>query len=142
MSQGSFGSVIMPGDSIVFEKRKEAFSIADKAFLVFDDQLGCVVFASNRPSVKCADVLHKFLEVPFFQAVFLDRFHYWDNQVSDFRDKGFILAIERIQPEIIVQITDEVHPTFLLPARYGIIAGVEIGDENTVIVLQKLMDTR
>jgi len=129
----------MPGDSIVLEKRKEAVSIAYKAFLVFDDQFGCVAFASNRPGVKCTDVLHIFLEVPLFQAVFLDCFHHRDNQVSDFRDKGFIFAIEWAFPEIVVQITDEVHPTFLLLARYGIIARVEICDEDTIVGLQKLI---
>jgi len=129
----------MPGDTIMFQKRKEAISIADKAFLVCDDQFGCVLFASNRPGVKCADMLHEFLEVPFFQAVFLYSFHNRDNQVPDFRHKGFIFPIERILPEIVVQISDEVYPTFLLPACYAIITRVKIGDENTVVVLQKFM---
>ena len=102
MSQRSFGSVIMPGNPIVLEKRKEAFSIADKAFLVFDDQFGCVLFASNYPGVKCIDVLHEFLEVPVFQAIFLYRFHNRDNQVSNFRHKGFIFAIERAFPKIVI----------------------------------------
>ena len=139
MSQRSFGSVIMPEDSIVLEKRKEAVSIADKAFLVCDDQFGCVLFASNCLGVKCIDVLHEFLQVPFFQAVFLYRFHNRDNQVSDFRHKGSIFVIERVFPKIVVQITDEVHSTLLLPARYGIITGIEIGDKDTVVVFQKLM---
>src|SRR5260370_16649045 len=139
MSQCSFGSVIMPGNPIVLEKRKEAFSIADKAFLVFDDQFGCVLFSRNCPGVKCIDVLHEFLEVPFFQAIFLYCFHNRDNQVSNFSHKGFIFAIERILPEVVVQITDEMYPTFLLSACYGIIAGAELGDEDTIVVLQKPM---
>jgi len=107
MSQRSFGRVIMPGNLIVLEKCKEAFSITDKAFLVCDDQFGCVLFASNYPCVKCIDVLHEFLEIPFFQAIFLDRFHNWDDQVSHFRHKGSIFAIERTFPEIVIEITNE-----------------------------------
>src|SRR5205823_1812246 len=139
MSQRSFGSVIMPGDSIVLEKRKEAVSIADKAFLVCDDQFGCVLLSRNCPSIKCIDLLHEFLEVPFLQSIFLYCFHNRDDQVSDFRHKGFKFAIEGMLPEVVVQITDEMHPTFLLSACNGIITGVEIGDENTVVVLQKFM---
>ncbi len=84
-------------------------------------------------------MLHEFLEVSLLQAVLLDSFHNRDNQVSDFRHKGFIFAIERAFPEVVVQITDEVHPTFLLSACYGIIARVEIGNEDPVVVFQKLM---
>ncbi len=140
MSQCSFGLVIMPGNSIVFEKGKEAVSIADKAFLVFEDEFGSVQFISNRPHVKCIDLLHEGMQVLFFQAILLYRFHNRDNQVFDFRYKDFILAIERIGPQIVVQITNEVHPAFLLFACQAIVPRVEIGDKDPIIVLQNFMD--
>src|SRR5258708_39619909 len=102
MSQRSLSSVIMPRDSIVLQKGKEAVSIADKAFLVGKDQFGCVMLSCNYPSVKCIDLLPELREVPFFQAIFLYRFHKRDDQISDFGHKGFVFAIKWALPEVVV----------------------------------------
>src|SRR6266702_5150237 len=126
MPDGSFCHIIIPWDTVVINKRKEALSIPLKTALISDGQVGMVGSVHNNPFVEVLYLLAEFLEVSFLEPIPLNSFQYGDNQVLDFQDECFKFTVEWELPEILVQVANQVNKTFLLPALYRIVARVKI----------------
>ena len=76
--------------------------------------------------VKSVDLFSEFFEFSFFQAILLDCFHNWYDKVPYFQNKCFKFDVKWCFPKIIVDISNEMNPTFLLLTVYRVIARVEV----------------
>ncbi len=65
MPDGSFCHVIIPGDTVVFNKRKEALSIPLKTALISYGQVGMVNSVRNNVFEEVLYLLTEFMEVSF-----------------------------------------------------------------------------
>ena len=88
----------------------------------------------NDLRIKARYVLLKGVKVSLFQTILLDRFHNRHDEISDRQDECFQFYIKRCSPQVIIQIADEVHPTFLLPTSHGVIPRIEIRNQDAMIV--------
>ncbi len=74
MPDGSFCHVIIPWDTVVLNKCKEAVSIPLKTALVFHGQVRTVGSAHNHPFVELVYLLAKRMEVSFLEPIRLNGF--------------------------------------------------------------------
>src|SRR6266487_5389690 len=125
-SYGSFSSVVMPRDTVFSQESKQTIPISNKPFLVGQNQVCFILLVYDDLSIEDVYLLLKFMQVPSFQTIILYRFHNGDNEISHFYYECLIFFIKRIFLQIVIQISNEVHPTFLLSAFNSIIAGVKI----------------
>ena len=92
MPDGSFCHIIIPRNTVVFNKGKEALSISLKTTLIFNGQVGMVGSVCNHPFVELIYLLAKLLEVPFLESIlfhterFLDSLLTWHTQLN--RESG------------------------------------------------------
>src|SRR5437868_1605362 len=142
MPDGSFCHNIIPRNTVVFNKGKEALSISLKTTLIFNGQVGMVGSVCNHPFVELIYLLAKLLEVPFLESILLNSFENGNNQVLDLQNEGFKFTVGRGLPEILVQIANQVDKAFLLSTLYGIIARVKVRDQYALVARQKIMHNR
>ena len=134
MSEGSFGGIIFPGYLIVFEESKEIFTVPYETVLVFEREFRVVMLVENDLFIKESYVLLKVVQMSLFQTILLDRFHNRHDEIPDLQDESFKFNVKRCCPQIIIEISDEVYPTFLLLTSYGVITRIEIRNQDAMIV--------
>jgi hypothetical protein len=126
VSERSFGGIIFPGYAIVFEESKQTFTVLDETLLVFESKFRIVMVVENDLFIEESYLLLKFVKVSLFQTILLDCLHNRHDEISDLQDEYFKFCVKWCCPQIIIQIADEVNPTFLLPASYRVITRIEI----------------
>jgi hypothetical protein len=77
-------------------------------------------------AIKMVNGLPKILEMPLFQPILLHSLHYRNDEVVYFSDKCFEFCVKGGCPQVIIQVSDEVYPTFLLAASHRIIGRIKI----------------
>ena len=70
--------------------------------------------------------LPKMLEMLLLQSILLHSMHNRNDEVAYCGDKRFQFYIKGGGPQVIIQVSDEVYPTFLLAASHGIIGRIKI----------------
>jgi hypothetical protein len=76
------------------------------------------------------------LQVPRLQSVLVYVVKNGFQQVLDRRHEGLQLFIVRVLPKVFIQVSNQMHPTLLLPTWYGVIAWIEIGYENSFVLAE------
>ena len=64
------------------------------------------------------------------------------DKVANSDDEAFKFTIKWMIPEILIEVSDKVDETLLLPTLDRVIATIEIGDKGTSIARQNLVDDR
>ena len=126
MSDGIFSRIIVPRDPIVLEECEEVFLIPYKAFLIGEDIFRSIGFVQNHLAVKLVNGFPKMLEILLLQPVLLHSVHNRKDEVAYCGDDRFQFCIKGDCPQVIIQVSDEVYPTFLLAASHGIIGRIKI----------------
>ncbi len=78
------------------------------------------------PSIKAFYVMFKLSQISSFQPVLLYRLHNRHNEISHCEHECLIFAIHGVCLKIIVEISNQMHPAFLLFACDGVIAGIKV----------------
>jgi hypothetical protein len=126
LADASFGSVVVPRDTIFVQESEEAFSVADESLLVGADQFIGILLLVDPLAVEPLHLPLMLVEVSSLEAVPLHVCHQRDEQFPEGTDERLEGCVVWVLPKVLIHVADEMNQAFLLTAVARIIAGIEI----------------
>src|ERR1035441_10041735 len=108
-----FGIVVVPGDSIVVQKREKLIAIPLEAIFTFQRRLALPI-RFLKFAIKAFHTGQMFLQKVFFETVSVNGLNHWSQQNSKSRYNFFELVIEGIIQNLVVQVPHQMDEAALL----------------------------
>jgi hypothetical protein len=106
MANCTFSHVIVPGDAVFLQKQKQRFSVSLEPLLILGYNLARECLQIYSVSKKSIYRLPMLAQVPCLQTVSLDITENRIQQNSNFTNKLLQFLVERIFPQVVVQVSD------------------------------------
>jgi len=113
--------------------------VARKPLLILLRYFQSVLFAVNYCPVKPIHLFCEFAKMFRSQPPAIDGLENGHNEIFDGQDKILKFLIEGKLPQIVIQISNQMNPAFLLPARQSVISWIKVGHNYTLISTQKFL---
>ena len=133
------GVVVVPGDTVVFQERKQSVSVFLKSLLALGRGLA-LKFKFGKVFEKPIDRPQVLFQEVAFQAVPINAFHHRLHQCCESLREQLEFFVIWVLQDLVVQISNEMDQTLLLGALDAVVSGVEIGHQDTLKILQHVLD--
>jgi hypothetical protein len=105
--------VVVPRNTILLKETKQRFSVAHKPLLILLRYFRGILFALNHRPVGPVDLPREFAKMFRSQSPAIDVLENRHNEIFDGQDKMLKFLIEGKLPQIVIQISNQMNPTFL-----------------------------
>src|SRR5262249_35055941 len=101
--------------------------------------LGFPVDPVDHIPVEPLHSLLMLLQVSLPKAVSFNVTEDREEQFLDLRGQSLQFGVERVIPQVVVDVSNQVDQALLLPAVHGVVAGVEIGDQHSGVPIKNFL---
>ena len=142
MPNRPFSHSVVPGDTVLIQEPEQTLPVPKEPFLIGLGDLAFVLLSVDDILEKAIHRLLVFVKISFFQSILVNVRHDGNKQFLDRTDKSFQLRVERVLPEVVVQVSDQMNKALLLPTCTRIVATIKVRNQYACVVLQYFLNER